>query len=122
MVGFLVIAGIGVSTYHPAAYASIHDAGHGTDRTYGAFEATGALAVIVMLAAQGLLAARAGWRGLIVVGAVPGALIGLLLVAMPRIATWDRRGKAYVAPLMGGTKRVAQQASPLLSRAFSSSA
>jgi MFS transporter, FSR family, fosmidomycin resistance protein len=118
VVGFLVIAGVGVSVYHPAAYASIHDSGHGTGRTYGAFEAVGSLAIIIMLVVQGLLAARTGWRGLIVVGAVPGALMGLLLLAMPRISIWDQRGKPHVAPLMGGTSPGAQQGSALLSGIF----
>ncbi len=118
VVGFLVVAGIGVSTYHPAAYASIHDAGHGNGRTYGAFEATGSAAIILMLVAQGLLAARMGWRGLIVVGAVPGALMGLLLLLVPRISIWDRRGQPHVASLMGGTASEAQPGSSLLAGLF----
>ena len=84
----LVVAAVGVSTYHPAAYASIHDAGHGNGRTYGAFEASGSLAIILMLAVQGLLASRAGWRGLIVIGAVPGAVMGMLLMLGPRSLRW----------------------------------
>ena len=118
VVGLLVVAGIGVSTYHPAAYASIHDAGHGNGRTYGAFEATGSASIILMLVVQGLLAARMGWRGLIVVGAVPGALMGMLLLLAPRISIWDHRGQPHVAPLMGGTESSAQRGSALLSGLF----
>lgn len=90
VIACLVVAGIGVSTYHPAAYASIHDSGHGNGRTYGAFEASGSLAIILMLAAQGLLAGIAGWRGLIVVGAVPGAVMGIVLLAAGRRSAWDK--------------------------------
>jgi len=80
---FLMIGGIGVSTFHPAAYATIHDAGHGEGRTYGVFEASGSLALVLMLAAQGLLVSRIGWRGVIVAGAIPGALMGLALLLLP---------------------------------------
>jgi MFS family permease len=118
VIALLVVAGIGVSTYHPAAYASIHDAGHGNGRTYGAFEAAGSAAIILMLVVQGLLAARVGWRGLIVVGAVPGALMGVLLLVAPGVSIWDRRGKPHVAPLMGGTAPAAQPGSALLSGIF----
>jgi MFS family permease len=86
VIGLLVVAGIGVSTYHPAAYAAIHDAGQGRGRTYGNFEASGSLAVLTMLALQGLLLARIGWRGMIVVGAIPGAIMGIVLVAAPRLS------------------------------------
>ena len=122
VVGLLVVAGIGVSTYHPAAYASIHDAGHGNGRTYGAFEATGSLAIVLMLAAQGLLAARMGWRGLIVVGAAPGALMGLLLLLVPGISIWDRRDQPdaapHAVPFTGRTAPAVQPASSLLSAVF----
>lgn len=101
VVGLLVLAGIGVSTYHPAAYAAIHDAGHGQGRTYGAFEASGSTAVIVMLVLQGILIARIGWRGMIVIGALPGAVMGVLLLAAPRLSFGDKvqpRPSAGTAP------------------------
>ena len=102
VIGLLMVAGIGVSTYHPAAYAAIHDAGHGKGRTYGAFEASGSFAVIVMLVLQGLLIARIGWRGVIVVGAIPGALMGALLLAAPRLSFGDRQAP-HLAPMPAGT-------------------
>ena len=80
---FLMIAGIGVSTYHPAAYAAIHDAGHGQGSTYGAFESAGSAAIMAMLVMSGLLASRIGWRGVLAVGAIPGALMGLVLLLWP---------------------------------------
>jgi len=99
VIGFLVLGGIGVSAYHPAAYASIHDSGQGKGRTYGAFEASGSLAIILMLVVQGLLVSRVGWRGLIVVGALPGAFMGGLLLLSPRLAFGDppsRTGGAHL--------------------------
>jgi MFS transporter, FSR family, fosmidomycin resistance protein len=86
VIGFLVVGGIGVSAYHPAAYASIHDSGQGRGRTYGAFEASGSLAIILMLVVQGLLVSRVGWRGLIVVGAIPGVFMGGILLLAPRLS------------------------------------
>ena len=83
VITMLVIGGIGVSTYHPAAYASIHDSGQGRGGTYGAFEASGSVAIILMLVMQGLLVARIGWRGVIIVGAIPGALMGPVLLLLP---------------------------------------
>ncbi len=79
----LVIGGIGVSTYHPPAYASIHDSGMGNGRTYGEFESAGSIAIMLMLALQGLLVAAIGWRGVLAVSVVPGALMGLLLLVLP---------------------------------------
>jgi FSR family fosmidomycin resistance protein-like MFS transporter len=99
VIGFLVIGGIGVSAYHPAAYASIHDSGQGKGRTYGAFEASGSLAILLMLTLQGLLVSRVGWRGLIVVGALPGALMGAILLLAPRLSFGDpppRKAGAHV--------------------------
>jgi FSR family fosmidomycin resistance protein-like MFS transporter len=98
VVVFLVVAGIGVSAYHPAAYASIHDSGQGRGRTYGAFEASGSLALIVMLAVQGVLITRVGWRGMIVVGAVPGALVGLFMLLKPGLSMGIQPRKASAAP------------------------
>jgi len=111
VVGCLVIAGVGVSTYHPAAYASIHDSGRGNGRTFGAFEASGSLAVILMLAVQGILARSAGWRGLIVVGALPGALMGLFLLLVPRVSPWDQ-------PAPAPPRQTLRRSGPLLPALF----
>jgi FSR family fosmidomycin resistance protein-like MFS transporter len=79
VIGCLVVGGIGVATYHPA----IHDAGGGKGRTYGVFESSGSLAIVLMLAVHGLLVSRIGWRGVLAVGAVPGLLVGLFLLIVP---------------------------------------
>jgi MFS family permease len=123
VIGFLVLGAVGVSAYHPAAYASIHDAGQGSGRTYGAFEASGSLAIILMLTVQGLLVSRVGWRGLIVVGALPGALMGGLLLLAPRLSLGDPLSRnagaqrpANVTPVPRGA--AAPAASSLLSAVF----
>jgi FSR family fosmidomycin resistance protein-like MFS transporter len=96
VISLFLIGGIGVGTYHPAAYASIHDSGQGRGGTYGAFEASGSLALVLMLAAQGLLVSRIGWRGVIVVGIIPGALIGLVLLLFSGVSLGGRSGDAAV--------------------------
>ena len=103
VIAFLVVAGIGVSTYHPAAYASIHDTGQGRGRTYGAFEASGSLAIITMLTVQGLLVSRVGWRGLIVVGAIPGALMGVFLLLIPGLSIGEPLPRSGTGDLAAAT-------------------
>ena len=113
VIGFLVLGGVGVSVYHPAAYASIHDSGQGRGRTYGAFEASGSLAILAMLVVQGLLVARVGWRGLIVVGALPGAFMGVLLLVAPRLSFGDPplQNGGVLSPVLGPA-RGAETATP----------
>jgi MFS family permease len=126
VIGFLLIAGIGVSTYHPAAYAAIHDAGHGQGRTYGAFESAGSIAIMLMLVMTGLLTGLIGWRGVLAVGAIPGALMGLVLLVWPgatlgeaapataaqgRRAGQDRRAKVPAAIEPAGPAELALERS-----------
>jgi FSR family fosmidomycin resistance protein-like MFS transporter len=94
VISCIVIGGIGVSTYHPAAYASIDDAGLANGRTYGLFEASGALAVMVMLVLHGIFVSSIGWRGVIAVGAVPGAIVGLLILLVPGASFGAQAAKA----------------------------
>ncbi len=103
VIGCLVVGGIGVATYHPAAYAAIHDAGGGKGRTYGVFESSGSLAIVLMLAVHGLLVSRIGWRGVIAVGAVPGMLVGLFLLTLP--------GASVGGPVLEPASRRARTAS-----------
>jgi MFS transporter, FSR family, fosmidomycin resistance protein len=102
VIGCLVVGGIGVATYHPAAYAAIHDAGGSKGRTYGVFESSGSLAIVLMLAVQGLLVSRIGWRGTLAVGAVPGMLVGLFLLTVP--------GASVGGPVLEPASRRAQAA------------
>jgi MFS family permease len=122
VIGFLILGAVGVSAYHPAAYASIHDSGQGSGRTYGAFEASGSLTILLMLTVQSLLVARVGWRGLIVVGALPGALMGALLLLVPRLSFGDPppRDTGAQAPMAATVTRgtAAPVASSLLSALF----
>jgi MFS transporter, FSR family, fosmidomycin resistance protein len=96
VIGCIVIGGVGVSTFHPAAYASIDDAGLSNGRTYGLFEASGALAVMVMLVLHGIFISSIGWRGVLAVGAAPGALIGLLILLVPG-ASFGARPAAVIS-------------------------
>ena len=125
----LMIAGIGVSTYHPAAYAAIYDAGHGQGRAYSAFESAGSIAIMAMLVMHGLLASRIGWRGVLAVVAIPGALMGFVLLlvlmgfassaclpaqSMILTALSSARSKGQVFGALIGATTLTASASPLL--------
>jgi FSR family fosmidomycin resistance protein-like MFS transporter len=75
----VLAAGIGVSSYHPAGYASIADTP--PDRrgaAYGYFELWGSGAVFGMFLLHGLLLREIEWRSIILITAVPGLIMGLL--------------------------------------------
>jgi MFS family permease len=76
---FLLIAGIGVSSYHPAIYASIEETtSHSQGTVYGMFELWGSAAVFLMFLLHGFLLREIGWRTILTVTSIPGLLIGML--------------------------------------------
>jgi MFS family permease len=76
---FILIAGIGVSAYHPAGYALLDETtGRGKGRAYGWFEFWGSLAVFCMFLIHGILLKELAWRPIIILTAVPGFIVGLL--------------------------------------------
>jgi len=62
-----------------------------------------------------LIVARVGWRGLMIVGAVPGALMGLFLLLVPRMSIGDRHVRQPEPLDAGGA---APAASAVLSSVF----
>lgn len=74
---FILLAAIGVSTYHPPIYAAIDERiSAGKGRTYGFFELWGALGLFLMFLAYGSLLKMVSWKGLIMITALPGLLAG----------------------------------------------
>jgi MFS family permease len=74
---FLLIAGIGVSSFHPVIYASIDETtayGHGSE--YGMFEFWGAVGVFIMFLLHGLLLREMNWKMIIMLTSVPGLVVG----------------------------------------------
>jgi len=81
----ILIAGIGVSSFHPAAYALIDDTTmekHGN--AYGMFEFWGAVAVFFMFVLHGFLLKTINWRSIIVITSVPGVVMGVLYISYTR--------------------------------------
>ncbi len=75
---FLLVAGIGVSSFHPAVYASIDETtvcGHGSE--YGMFEFWGSVGVFLMFLLHGLLLREMNWKIIIMLTSVPGLVVGI---------------------------------------------
>ncbi len=80
-VSCVLVAGIGVSSFHPAIYASIEDTTvekHGT--VYGMFEFWGSVAVFGMFVLHGFLFRETGWKTILLVTSVPGLAVGSLFL------------------------------------------
>jgi MFS family permease len=76
---FILTAGIGVSAYHPAGYASLDETtGRNKGTAYGWFEFWGSLAVFCMFLLHGLLLSSYDWRTIITITSIPGFLMGAL--------------------------------------------
>jgi len=75
----LLVAGIGVGSYHPTVYAFIDET---TERkkgaVYGMFELWGSLAIFIMFVLHGLLLKQLRWQTIIIVTSIPGLAMGLL--------------------------------------------
>jgi MFS family permease len=79
---FLLIAGIGVGSFHPIVYASIDET---TKRkkgaVYGMFELWGSLAIFLMFILHGLLLKQLTWQIIILVTSIPGLVMGSLYLS-----------------------------------------
>jgi MFS family permease len=75
----ILIAGIGVGSYHPTVYALIDET---TEQkkgaVYGMFELWGSLAIFIMFILHGLLLKQMSWRFIILVTSIPGLFMGAL--------------------------------------------
>ncbi len=77
----LLLAGTGVSTFHPVMYGSLEEwVPEPRGRAYGIFEAWGVGAAFLMTLGAGALMRTLGWRLVLVAVAVPGAAAGLLFL------------------------------------------
>jgi MFS family permease len=78
----ILIAGIGVSTFHPPVYALIGESTtHRRGTAYGMFEFWGSAAVFLMFFLHGLLLRNLSWRTVIQISSVPGIVAGILFLA-----------------------------------------
>jgi MFS family permease len=80
-VSCVIIAGIGVSSFHPAIYASIDETtsrDHGI--VYGMFEFWGSVAVFGMFVLHGFLFREIGWKPILILTSIPGLVVGSLYI------------------------------------------
>jgi MFS family permease len=79
---FILIAGIGVSSYHPTVYAYIDETTESRKgAVFGMFEFWGSLAIFAMFILHGLLLRSLSWRNIILVTSLPGLVIGVLYLS-----------------------------------------
>jgi MFS family permease len=77
----LLIAAVGVSTFHPVAYAGIDTSTiEHRGRTFGNFEMWGNAALFAMYLLSGLLLRKIGWRGVLVAVGLPGMIVGFFFL------------------------------------------
>lgn len=78
-VACIVIAGMGVSSYHPAIYAYIDETTQSRQgKEYGMFEFWGSTAIFFMFLLHGLLLKNMNWRNIIFISSIPGIVVGSL--------------------------------------------
>ncbi|MBN2322280.1 MAG: MFS transporter [Spirochaetes bacterium] len=80
-VSCVLVAGIGVSSFHPAIYASIDEhttRDHGM--VYGMFEFWGSVAVFGMFVLHGFLFREIGWKPILILTSIPGLVVGSLYI------------------------------------------
>ncbi|MBN1836167.1 MAG: MFS transporter [Spirochaetales bacterium] len=108
LVGFLIVAAVGVGTFHPVAYAQIDRLSQGgSGGAYGVFEFWGGVALIGMYLANGSLLGSIGWQGVLVLTGAPGLALGVLFLRKA-----GRRGSAPPAQAGTGAGRKPVEASP----------
>lgn len=88
---FIIFTAVGASTYHPVIYSVIDETEQKRrGRMYAHFELYGALGVIILLLAYGLLVDSIGWKGVVLVACVPGFVMGGLYAANKRLLVRDK--------------------------------
>lgn len=83
-----MLAGLGVGTFHPTAYAQFDRlALSRTGRSFAQFELWASSSLVVMFVASGALLRSIGWRGVLIV-------TGVLALLMVAVNTWGYRKEA----------------------------
>jgi MFS family permease len=79
---FLLIAGVGIGSFHPTVYASIDETTKKKKgAAYGMFEFWGSLAIFLMFILHGLLLKKLTWQNIILVTSLPGLIMGTLYLS-----------------------------------------
>jgi len=75
------ITGLAMSSFHPVMYSVISEGDeHSRARTLSLYETFGTLGILLMFLINGFLIERIGYRGVLIVTAVPGFIMGLIFL------------------------------------------
>ena len=77
----ILLAAVGVSTYHPVMYAAINDRiTQNRGRFFSQFEFSGLLIILFMYALSGSLLQKIAWVGVLRIVSIPGFILGLIFL------------------------------------------
>lgn len=80
----LLLAAIGVSTYHPSMYATVDENAHEKrGKIYGFFEFWGVVGILGVFFIFGSLLQMVDWRGIFFLTAIPGIWLAFLFIRKP---------------------------------------
>ncbi|MBI9101671.1 MAG: MFS transporter [Spirochaetales bacterium] len=75
------ITGLAMSSFHPTMYSLLSEGEeHSRARTMSLYETSGTLGVLIMFLVNGLLIEQIGYRGVLIVTAVPGLIMGVIFL------------------------------------------
>jgi MFS family permease len=78
---FLLIAGIGVGSYHPTIYAHIDETtARRQGREYGMFELWGSTGIFLMFLLHGFLLKQMSWKSVLFITSIPGLAVGFFFL------------------------------------------
>jgi MFS family permease len=100
-VAFLLLAGIGVGSYHPTVYAHIDETtAYRQGREYGMFELWGASGIFLMFLLHGFLLRQMSWKSVLFITSVPGLVVGFFFLC------WLKPLRALQGAEMGKSRAV----------------
>jgi MFS family permease len=78
---FLLLAGIGVGSYHPTIYAHIDETtARRQGREYGMFELWGSTGIFLMFLLHGFLLKQMSWKNVLFITSIPGLVVGFFFL------------------------------------------
>lgn len=90
LIATLLLAAVGVSTYHPSMYAAVDEnAREKRGKIYGFFEFWGVVGILGVFFIFGSLLQMVDWRGIFFLTAIPGVWLAFLFIRKPIIPKPD---------------------------------
>ena len=84
----LIVAAVGVGTFHPVAYAVIDfSSTEGRGRMFAHYELAGSLGILILFIVHGLLIDSIGWKGIVIIASLPGLAMAWAFTAKRNLVT-----------------------------------